>query len=307
MNRVEKIVCEMEAEIENIERDKALRQATNFGGRVQAIDRLQDDVIEPIEDLLAAGIYAAELTAARQHAEVVSGRLEDSNKELVRGLRTSIRSGRLAGKDLQRRLEAYAGRSQDEDSQNIAGYDSLDSLVSSLLLPQAPPRQAGDREPEMVFYQPTPARLILKLVETADFRQDDVFYDLGSGLGQVVLLVNLLGNVRAVGIEFEPAYCEYALQCARALNLSAVEFVAADVREADISDGTVFFMYTPFEGKMLEQVLERLRVEATGRTIRIYTYGPCTLVMSKQAWLNPLDRDGDQVYRLAAFESVEGG
>jgi hypothetical protein len=77
------------------------------------------------------------------------------------------------------------------------------------------------------------------------------------------------------------------------------------VREADISDGTLFFMYTPFKGKMLAQVLERIRGEAQRRTIRIYSYGPSTLEISKQGWLEPLDSHSKQEYRLAGFKSAE--
>jgi hypothetical protein len=37
--------------------------------------------------------------------------------------------------------------------------------------------------------------------------QADVFFDLGSGLGQVPILVNLLSGAAAKGMEFEPVYC----------------------------------------------------------------------------------------------------
>ena len=66
----------------------------------------------------------------------------------------------------------------------------------------------------MVFYQPTPGRIIFELVERAALQKHDTFYDLGSGLGQVVILVSLLSGARAKGIEFDPAYCEYARRCA---------------------------------------------------------------------------------------------
>jgi precorrin-6B methylase 2 len=144
-------------------------------------------------------------------------------------------------------------------------------------------------------------------VERADFRQGDVFYDIGSGLGQVSILVHLLSGVQAKGVEVEPAYCDYARRCARGLNLSQVEFINVDAREADYSDGTVFFLYTPFEGKMLEQVLERLKNESRTRRIRLYTYGPCTLQVTRQRWLERVDQNGNQVHRLAIFRTPERG
>jgi len=155
----------------------------------------------------------------------------------------------------------------------------------------------------MVFYQPTPARIVLQLVDRAGFLQHDVFYDIGSGLGQVSILVHLLSGIRAKGVEFEPTYCDYARRCARGLNLPEVQFINADAREADYSDGTIFFMYSPFEGRMLERVLERLRHESAKRSIRLCTYGPCTQQVNRQSWLECLDDNGIRVDRLAMYRT----
>jgi hypothetical protein len=76
------------------------------------------------------------------------------------------------------------------------------------------PAQIKEREPGMIYYQKTPARIILELVKKAAFQPGDVFYDLGSGLGQAAILVNLLASVISKGVEFEPAYCHYAKTCA---------------------------------------------------------------------------------------------
>ena len=158
----------------------------------------------------------------------------------------------------------------------------------------------------MVFYQPTPGRIIFELVERAALQKHDTFSNLGSGLGQVVILVSLLSGARAKGIEFDPAYCEYARRCAKELNLSEVDFINVDAREAEYADGTVFFLYTPFEGKMLLEVLGRLKEEAQRRTIGVYTYGPCTLEVSRQDWLKSVDQKAYPINRLAVFRSVRG-
>ncbi len=176
------------------------------------------------------------------------------------------------------RLAGSAGR--------LGTYDALDLFVMALLRSGTVSEERAPREPEMVRYQPTPARAILTLIERADLGPDDgVFVDVGSGLGQVVLLVALLSGARARGIEFEPAYCEYAERCARDLNVPGVEFLQADAREAPLAGGTVFFLYTPFRGEMMQQVLERLRVEASQRAIRVCAYGPCTAEIARADWL----------------------
>ena len=176
--------------------------------------------------------------------------------------------------------------------------------MTGLLLVSDAPRPARELEPEMVSYQPTPVRVVIELVRRVEFTQQDVFYDIGAGLGQACILVHLLGGVRARGVEVDPAYCDHARRCAADLSVSDVEFLSVDAREADYSEGTVFFTYTPFEGRMLQQVLERLKAASRGRQIRLCTYGPCTLDVSQQAWLLPEDGTGDQIYGLAMFASA---
>jgi hypothetical protein len=117
--------------------------------------------------------------------------------------------------------------------------------------------------------------------------------------------MHLLSGVRARGVEVEPAYCHYARRCARELSLSQVEFINADAREADYSDGTIFFLYTPFEGRMLEQVLERLKHESKKRRIQLCTYGPCTPQVARQKWLERGDQNSTRADRLAAFRTPE--
>ena len=235
---------------------------------------------------------------------MVKNRLEEANKNLFQKLRANIRSGHCAGAELGRQLAESADCNSTEIGQDDVGYDSLDAFLGGLLLIEGIPGETRERQPEMVSYQPTPARVVLELIERASLKRKDVFYDVGSGLGQVSILVNLLSGVRAKGVEFEPAYCDYARRCAKELNLSRVEYINADAREVDYSDGTIFFMYTPFEGRLLQEVLARLKSESRRRKIKVCTYGPCTPQVSRQSWLKRVDQNGNSIHKLAVFESV---
>jgi hypothetical protein len=82
-----------------------------------------------------------------------------------------------------------------------------------------------------------------------------------------------------------------------------VSFARADARYADYSEGTVFFLYTPFKGRLLAQVLERLRVEAQHRRITLFTYGPCTPQVARQPWLHSAGAEEPDADRLAQFRS----
>jgi predicted RNA methylase len=160
--------------------------------------------------------------------------------------------------------------------------------VSGVLQLREPSEPRLDPLPEMMFYQPTPVRHILHLRRLCALSEDDVFVDLGSGLGHVALLASMLTGVQSVGIEMEAAYVASAEECARSLRLGRVRFIQEDARAADLSRGTVFYLYSPFTGSILAEVLDRLQKESTSRRIKICTLGPCTCTLAKESWVKPI-------------------
>ena len=261
-----------------------LTDAAGFIRRCDAIDRLELHLGE-LSSPESAGC-AERAAALHPQAVALRDRLQQRNASLVQALRRDIRSGRCLGEDLASELQRYRAKpSRNETDGNLA-YDHLDVLVAGVLgTDDLVDDEPGDVLPEMFPYQPTPARIILEIVEQTDLRSHDVFVDVGSGLGIVPTVVSLLSGASSVGIEVQPAYCRHAQECARRLNVSNVSFVCQDARQADYSEGTVFYMYTPFKGAMLQQVLERLQAEGRRRTIRLCTYGP---ILSEAAQQQPL-------------------
>ncbi len=298
------VADEIRSDIESIEKNTALYEETNFGRRAEAIDYIEFNVINRIETLLQTINPPEELSSLQQSAERVKRQLEDIDDALFQRLRADIQKRCCTGIVLKRLIDEYVERDSSRGRQPAEiGYDSLDMFINGLLLNHALPVETKAREKEMFYYQQTPARIIFELVAKAQLTEEDVFYDLGSGLGQVSILINLLSGVTAKGIEFEPAYCDYANGCAADLNLSQVEFINADARIADYSDGTVFFMYTPFVGRVLQEVLEKLQGESHRRRIRLFTYGPCTPQVARQSWLECVDQNGNHIYKLGVFRS----
>jgi SAM-dependent methyltransferase len=209
--------------------------------------------------------------------------LEDIDNKLFQQLRATIKEKGLTGTALKNMVAEYVGFVAEE-----SGYDNLDIFINRLFSFREIPQPTKELEPEMVYYQKTPARIVFDLVESANFTREDVFIDIGSGVGQVALLVHLLAGITVKGVEFEPAFCDYAKACATELHLPKVTFINADARQADYSDGTIFFMFTPFRGAILQEVLARLKRESLRRKIRIITYGPCTVEVAAQSWLKML-------------------
>jgi hypothetical protein len=259
------------------EANAALRDARNFRERAEAIDRLELHVLDRIEAM--PGREA--LLPHKRRAEALVAGLKRVDAALIDGLRDRISSGALRGELLRRELDRHASSARGP------GYDWLDALVDGVLQPETTPEAAAlkEREPEMVFYQPTPARVVLELTRVVAMQPADVFYDLGSGLGQVCILVHLLTGARARGVEFEPAYCDYARRSASRLQLRQVELLNADARDVRLDDGTVFYLYTPFRGAMLDQVLGRIDRASQGREVRVCTLGDCTAQVADHPWL----------------------
>ncbi|MGZ3833014.1 MAG: SAM-dependent methyltransferase [Mucilaginibacter sp.] len=299
-------IIEIQTDIEAIENDASLFDEKNFEQRLEAIDFIEFQIIDHVGALLQKADQADELVALQSRAEKAVTELKEIDSNLFKKLQAAIRIGRYKGKAFKELIGAYTNLNlADTEHQQEAGYDHLDLFINGLFPLQNMPEQTKELEPDMVFYQKTPARVVFELAEKADLKQDDVFFDLGSGLGQVGMLVNLLRGATTVGVEFEPAFRDYASACAAELNLSKVTFINTDARQADYSSVTVFFMYTPFKGEILREVLELLRQESLRRKIRIITYGPCTAEIASQSWLDTAAPDDTHIYQLAIFKSLE--
>jgi precorrin-6B methylase 2 len=297
-------IAEMRSAIDLIEKNALLYDEKNFDQRVEAIDFIDFQIIVRIADLLQKPALSTQLLSLKHRAENVKAELEEIDINLFQKLQANIRAGTYKGEEFKKLVNEYTGFNlADSEHQEEPGYDNLDIFINGLLTLQPMPGQTKDLEPEMVYYQKTPARIIFELVERVALVKEDVFYDLGSGLGQVGILVNLLAGITTKGVEFEPAFCNYAKSCATELNLSNVTYINIDARETDYSQGTIFFMFTPFNGEMLQAVLDHLKDEALSRKIKIVTYGPCTAQVALQTWLNVASPKDDNIYKLGVFTS----
>ena len=219
-----------------------------------------------------------------QRAQELRIRLEAANAELYQSVRSDIVRGGQP-RTLLRWLEDAASDNEPGSPLPGLGFDYRDELVSGVLQLPEPGEPNLQPSPEMVPYQPTPVRHILHLIAAAMVAEDDVFVDLGSGLGHVPLLVSMITAAQSLGIEMQAAYVVSARECAQSLQLSRVQFIAQDARDADLSRGTVFYLYSPFKGSILADVLGALRRESRHRPIKICSLGPCTHRISDETWL----------------------
>ena len=229
--------------------------------------------------------------------------LEEANRRLFRSWRAKLRDGRLTAGALRRAMGSYTAYSHGMRGYLHLRNEALDALLAGILRIGPFPSPSLQAEPEMVHLEFTPTSVILELVDTVPLGPQDVFVDLGCGLGQVAILARLLTGVPTRGIDVEPAYVAFAQSRAQELGLAKVTFECLDARQADYSLGTVFYLFTPFTGAMLDSVLTRLQEQASERAIVVCSYGPCTPQIAQQPWLRSIDEHSVHEFGLAIFRS----
>lgn len=278
-----------------LEQDRSLDDPCRLKERAEALDRLETWFPEAMDDTSPDSAGAVSLHLCTRS---LRQRLEAADEKLFDAIRDRVRHG-----DGARALAPWlhevgrAGGCTGGDS-----YDHLDVLADGILSFDAPDTPSVELPAEMVQYQPTPARHILDLVRRGGLTAEDVLVDLGSGLGHVPLLAAICTDTRCIGIELEPAYVACARRAARALDVDNVRFDVGDARTSDFSIGTMFYLYTPFRGTVMRDVLDALRAQASRRAIRICTYGPCTPIVATEPWLGRIDASAPD--RIALFTTV---
>ncbi len=150
----------------------------------------------------------------------------------------------------------------------------------------------------LIGYHASGVAPIVRMLVEVPVTTDDIVIDLGSGLGKVVLLTWLLTGATSRGIELQPALVGRA-RVAAARRGANVAFTEGDARRADLEDGTVFFLYAPFTGPVLAEVMSRLRAVASRRAIVVCALG---MDLGREAtWLGPRPIDA---FWLTIYDSI---
>ena len=273
--------------------DETLFDEIRMHDRMEAVDLIryagealrvpgQEGVLEPIY----------------QQAVALSKRLVTANESFYQRVWFDLLNGKFTSSSLR----AFFDQFVDWDADLVSyDYDNLDLLLENTLFRAPTPVQSRRRIPGMVRYEASAARIILEMIDTIKFLPTDIFVDIGSGLGLPVILVNLLTGVRAIGIEYQTAYHEYAQARAAELELENVTFINDDARQADFSEGTIFYMFTPFIDEVFDAVLERLYQQTRSRKIYVCSYGTITQQLVQLPWLQILDPAMENDFKLAVF------
>jgi hypothetical protein len=282
-----------------LQANPALMQKSNLQARADALDTLTF-----IDEVIAHNPNVVELTAIKYEVEQLRKQLEFINSQVFLETRELIKTNRKSGTTLRTLFNTFTDYTPGKSQHIHVDYEALDVLLAGTLLPSQSPSPELKLSPEMVQWEASPGSAILDLIDHVTLTTDDVFYDLGSGLGNVAILVNLLSGVKTVGVERDPAYWQYASNLVKEYSLNNVRFINADAREIDYSDGTVFYLFTPFIASVLQTVMGKIRQAALQHPIHVCSFGPCTPEIAQLSWLHNTNGDREHEFKLAIFESV---
>ena len=159
----------------------------------------------------------------------------------------------------------------------------------------------GDNRDQGCIYQPIRPLTFRSAFDSFQIPRDGVFVDYGSGKGRVLMLSVLLGFHRTIGIEFAPELCRVAehnldkfrARTGRQFDALVLNVDAACYRVND--DECVFFLFNPFDRKVLEQVLRNIRhsLQSKSRSIHVIYANPVhrQVLDNDPFWLNVGETD----------------
>ncbi len=168
-----------------------------------------------------------------------------------------VRQG-VSPTDFRKALLSVAVVDRDRWVDEVFGIDAL--------VPDGPDLPRG-----CVPYVPCAVDVLLSTVEQAAIGADDVFVDVGCGVGRAALVVQLLTGASAVGVEVQAHLACAARDLAARLARPRLSIVHGDAVEqaASLSAGTVFFLYCPFSDDRLKRWLGALGESSVSPALRV--------------------------------------
>ncbi len=136
-------------------------------------------------------------------------------------------------------------------------------------------QELGIDAPGHKRYEPSKWLDLRRILRHEDVCADDVFLDIGSGKGRVVMQAARYGFRRVIGVELSPELNAIAAANVDArrhsLRCTDVEFVTADVAEYAIPDDvTVVYHYNSIDGAVFAALVDHLieSLDRKPRTLR---------------------------------------
>jgi predicted RNA methylase len=190
------------------------------------------------------------------------------------------RARRASGR--QKVIEYHAGRRQLSD----AALDRLLHLSwrkaeASLDLLDLLDRYGN----ELLEYHGLGYAAIRWIIHALRLTERDVVYDLGAGYGRFVIYGALVSGAKFKGIEIVRERAAHIGRARVRLRLRNASVVAKNAAAADFTDGTKFYLFSPFFTPTLRAVARQLETCAAKRPITVVAIYHAATFFSRQRWL----------------------
>lgn len=144
------------------------------------------------------------------------------------------------------------------------------------------------------------------LFDPVQITNETVFYDLGSGYGNIILY----GAVKFPfacfkGIEILKERNEICVSIIEKEKLKNVVAICGDILKADISDGTIFYLYNPLFDFQYAEILNTLYQISLSKSIVVIAESRC-LFFDEADWLEQYHfKDIDVVRKIKYYRSKQ--
>lgn len=108
-------------------------------------------------------------------------------------------------------------------------------------------------------FVPLEPEVVEEVMKLAQIKKDDVFYDLGSGDGRLVLAAALRGAKEAYGIEIDALRVFYSQLWLKVMHCQNAKILKQDIFKTDLSKATVVTLYLLQETN--DKLAEKLKRE----------------------------------------------
>ncbi len=168
------------------------------------------------------------------------------------------------------------------------------------------------RNQDAVDYDTITHAAIKKTIRLVRPGPDDVVYDMGCGKGRAVCHFARCRTQKVVGIDISDELCEIARINADRLRKrqSPVEIRCVDAALADISDGTIYYMFHPFGQSTLIDVLRNIESThdlSNDKVTIIYTNAQHAAVFDKHSCFRIVhDYKRSNGQRVVIYQSRNG-
>jgi SAM-dependent methyltransferase len=122
--------------------------------------------------------------------------------------------------------------------------------------------------PDSQGYETVSYPAIWAILDSLKLQPDDTVLDLGCGKGRVICCAARLNVQRVIGVEINPRHVRTAQENSRRLRgrKAKIDIFEGLAQEADISEGTAYFLFNPFGSSTLREVVARIEACAVRRS-----------------------------------------